>query len=553
MPNIVREKDKIDLKTLHNLTDPSSLQRALFMTKKGFEGAGGGLGLGGFIVTILALGGFSISFVFQIIGAAVGGTIFGTLALILGANQLWQQHKKIEKLKPALLTTISNLKASIIDYISNYQLLEDTSSTLDEEIKHLNKVLAKASDKEKASIEARLAELNDEVLKMQALQKEIMARLQISLEIFTGGSNSEKLSLLFGSNGRGPKEALLENCFYQFKSGKMTQDKFSRVERGLNTVWSKIDLSYKENEQYEQDLKDRIGPEKKHRLTGVKAITHSGIALGGFLGGSGLVLTVAILAVGGFAAVLAIGWPILIPALGIGLLAGAGSWLYYRRVERRQEKKMEKVNLAKKQIDGVTSYIKDKANNEVQEIVKNHKARTAELVATVEVVLETRENDLKEYEVRLENHEISVKKIAFDSGHFGSYQFKVATHTQLKMLQKEIEQNHNNLKDLKRRIEEIVVIAGSDDKKVELLNRVNSSLGRAEIVAKDFSPIFQVVEEKLHSNSKQKDLRDALANNLTTLRPTNFPSPDKTHEDLMSEEDQSDDDSDSEGRKLKQQ
>lgn len=499
----MREKDRLDLNKIEAIVKPSPTSQVLSLATRGAQGASTGLGIAGGIASTLALAGITTAFLLQAVAGAVGAGAIGLAAMGYAGYRLWQHQKDINNLKTIFDEQLTNLKNAQIEAIKNYQFLDEKTAEITAEIN-------RTKDRN------RLQELEAYLQEIQQGKEQIIARMRAVLAVVVGESDTDKLSQLFGeSYGATEKLALHNYAKIDFrKNGLLLTDKeLLQFDKGLDKVWDVFNQAQPSiNQKYQDELNTSIKPEYDKSKTSkkVKNLIFTVAGATAFLGGSGIAFTVGTILVGGSAAALvAFGWPVLLGVAAAGLVAMAGSLLYYRYVEKKQAKNLKTLTLANKQIKGMSTYLNDNVNRPVEDLsqaarfeqkdsleklaifdVRQQSMRNAD-----EIYLNKLQKEFAEYQQELQGNIGATHSLEVEIGTFHTDIGK--NYDDAQKLKAKIEENIADLRNFNKRIVKEVMPTSTDEEKQKFLDEVGECQTKANEALKNVQDIIVRIEKKL--------------------------------------------------------
>lgn len=500
----MREKDRLDIKAINELVAESNLRKAITIGAKGAQGAAGGLATGGLVVTILAFAGISAAFLLQIVAAAAGGVVFSLAAIGMGAYQQQKDQRRIDRLKDSFENHLKDLRESLVHSLVIYQQLEEAEKDNVSEVARLTAVLSHIADEdEKKKVQHKLEDLDRDITELKKKRAELIDRVKISLAVIQGSNNSDKLKQLFGKVDGEVGKAAIHN--YANLKMSLSDKEVEQVSNALEHFDTAIDKPLVENyktSNYETELSNLIKPVKDKTHSTVKKLTYGLTGIGGFLGGSGTVITIGALVVGGMAALTGIGLPIFLAAVGVGLLTMGAGLLYHRHIEKRSQKTLNRLNVATAQLTGMKTYLNN-VNKETRQELENINAKSLKASNEVSIKLEVHESSFKEYEEQTNSHSAKVKSLITE---LKTFKPDLNTLQNISHLKKAIEENIVLLEALKRQVNKIAILSGSEERKNDLLQNINGALEHAKQDLEVVTPIHIKVDRKLHELQSATDI-----------------------------------------------
>lgn len=498
-------RKELNLKTIDKLTETSFWRNLLTLGGKLLQGAGSGLGTGALVISILATAGISVALIFEIIAASAGAAILGFVALGFSAYHLWKERRRIEKSKIDFDEKLKLLRSSIIESLKQYELTHELINTMEEELNRLHILVAQiTNDAEKKRVAEKIEELEADLQLLKKKREEIILHFKIACELVTGDSTLEKLSHLFNATSDEGK-----NAIKRFASGLNLQDTdLRKIDSALNKIWSELDKPLGMNGRVpvlKANLAALTLTEKEKTSEHVKRGYYALTAFGGFIGGVGLGLTIAAIAVGGIAALSVVGWPVVVGLIGAGLVTMVAALVYYHYIEKRQQKVSGRLNRATGQVAGMNSYLTHHVNNDIKNEVSNVYSNYLELGKRTS-------QRLDEHRINLDDIVESINRDLHDVHHLESESrhFKTYEKTQLEgaiNLNESLKNQRAVLQNLKERISTVTVIAHSEEQKTELLAKVDEYIVKVEDGIHSVNSIKFIMKQsfKLKSTTESKE------------------------------------------------
>lgn len=500
----MRQKDKLNLNNVKALFEENQLKNVLKVGSKMFKGASGGLGASGIVITILALAGITAAAIFEIIGAVTGVVLFAGLGAAIAIYQLRNEQKERVAEKNILEKKLGLLRKTVIDLIANYQRLNETENDIDAQLIKLKNIDVNAElqdEDESKKVKEKIREYEKDKQALLQARNEVILRLKICLTVVSGNENTTRLSSFFGeADPAAGKEAV-----YQYAQSTLgfPQAEIDRVKRGLSVIWGELNSpspstfhSQQAVNQLSHFLQEQQG--RRPRLDRTLSLGLTGMV--GFIAGSGIAVAVAGFALGGMAALLAVGWPIIIPIVAGGIVGGVVTAVSYRSIKKAQEKAHQKIQLVIHQVGGVSDYISELTRNTSQRLesffIKEKVARTEAAIRLKDV-----ERDLLRYEGQIET---TIKGIVSLEREIKEFQVVHQNFQGAKSLKKDLQQCFVLLDDLEKRLHGIAIISGSEDKKLALLEKTSDLLQKGKGHLKKIEMISQDILKGLHKEEEKK-------------------------------------------------
>lgn len=490
---IMRDKEKLNLSQLDKVVETSKIRNAFSLGLRTVEGGGGGIGASVAIITALTLVGITAAFIVELLAAVAGAVLFAVLALGLTYYRIWKDEQKLKGLKEDLDKKIAELKRSVLDSMRNYQLLLETEHHINEEIVRLGLLLEQIKDnEEKAHIEQKIEDLKEDRESLAATKKELIERLVATFSIVDGANINEKLQMLFGQSDDSVHNFALLDTHYQ-------DEDLSRVKFGFNAILPKLreDQAGANFHIYRDQLgEDYIKPKKIEMHTGVKWLTTALAGLGGLLGGSGSVITIAAVILGSMAAVTAVGWPIAVAALGVGLIAAGIAMYYQHRIETRQQRVLNKLNIASSQVAGMTSYLNEKVNKPTMINVTKIENQYQDACRDIAIRLDEHKRIFRNYQTEISQHDQKIKSLHSEVNKFHSF-----VPTQLEQaqdLQTKLQEDILLLTALLKQVHKVAIVAGSELEKTNLIQEIETLLAQVSKDKKEAAEIYEKIYKALH-------------------------------------------------------
>lgn len=208
-------------------------------------------------------------------------------------------------------------------------------------------------------------------------RSEILAQIITALESVPGETYNGKLDHLFGDDSPGQLSVKVDKFVEHHYQAQHQQTylpimdlKESLLARDKEPLAHAEPRPNPELEKFEDALVKRLkldAPKEDKLHHGVKKTNAALLLFGGFSTGFFAFLGIGALIVGGTAALFAFGWPVIVPLVLTGVIAGVGAYLYQRHVEKKQRKIQAKLALAKSEVTGISAYINQEVNENVKE------------------------------------------------------------------------------------------------------------------------------------------------------------------------------------------
>lgn len=508
----MKEKDKLDLAMLNEAANQSRLLQLFALGTQGAGGVGTGLTISGLVLTLIAIGGITAAFMTQVLTVVGAVSLFSMLGVSLAAYQLWQDQKKVNAAKELVDKNTEQLKKFIIELFKEYQLLTELKINVQDEIYKLEQLVSTYDEVEQKRIRDKITELGSEVARIERTQQELIIRLKVCLNVFSGASETEKLTKLFGKvSGQTGQEALVNYANLQLQFDPKDATRIKTAAKGLWSVLDQPIVVHQKYDEFRLELAQKIRPglEEPHSL--VKGMTYAVTAFGGFAGGVGATIGIATLIVGGVAALTAIGWPILVGAAAVGLVTMIGSVFYYRHVKKKQEELLKKLNTANAQVTGINQFL-DESTRNIKKIDQELQAKHAKSVDEVSIRVNEHELAFREYKTNTQSYTRKAKSYIEELKAFNK--FSLSSLTSLNDFKKEIETNILLLDALQKRVRKIAVTAGPEEVKIKLMHEIDLFLREAREDLVIVETVYQQINAKLHESAP----RDKVAAQLPTVK-----------------------------------
>lgn len=491
----MRDKEKLNLSQLDKVVEASKIRNAFSLGLRTVEGGGGGIGASVVVITALTLVGITAAFIVELLAAVAGAVLFAALALGLTYYRIWKDEQKLKGLKDDLEKKIAELKRSILESMRNYQLLLETEHHIGEEIARLGLLLEQIKDnEEKIHIQHKIEDLQKNRDSLVTTKKELIERLTATLSVLDGANINEKIQMLFGQEEDAVSKFALLDSHHQ-------DDDLSKINFGFNALLPKLrddQLSANFN-LYREQLGQLIKPKKIELHTGVKWLSTALAGIGGLLGGSGSVITIAAVVLGSMAAVTAVGWPIAVAALGVGLIAAGISMYYQHRVETRQQRVLNKLNVASSQVLGMTTYLNEKVNQPILAKVTKIENQYQDDCRNIAIRLDEHKRTFLNYRADVLAHTQKIRSLHNEVNKFHSF-----IPTQLELahdLQTKIQEDIVLLMALLKQVHKVAIVAGSEVEKTSLIQEIETSLSDAKKEKKEAADIYEKIYKALHKFS----------------------------------------------------
>lgn len=497
----MREKEKLNLTALDDQIASSKLRKALIIGTKAAGGASTGLAATGLVVSMLAVAGITVAVLYELVAGAAGAAIFGGLAVGLAAYQLWKDEQNIKNSKTNFDKKLAELKNALLMLIMNYQLVEDNIMQLTTERDRLRQLAGTVQDPgERQHIGEKINELESELSQFETSRTEILERLKTALTVVDGQNYTEKLSHLFA---RAPNESATDAINnFALRSPAHTEQDREKIRTGLITITNVLNspiVPGEKADRYLREFQPMIHLERAKTHGVVKKITFGLVGVGGLLGGAGTTVTVAALILGGFAAVSVIGWPIVVAAAGVGLVTMVGSLLYYRHIEKKQQKSVKKLAIATAQVSGMRTYLDEKINKTIAEKVHVLDTKNKRTLLEVAIRLEVHEKNFSDYKTQTIAHTQKIKSLLQEIKQF--HTFPQTTLRSIKELEDEIKRDILLLQELAKQVDKTMIVnADYEKRKIQLLREVTSVLEEAQADEKSVVEVYETVNQTLHGS-----------------------------------------------------
>lgn len=494
----MRQKAPLNPTKLNEAVQTSTLRKTFSLGLRTIQGGGGGIGASVLVLTLLTLAGITAAFLAEILAAVGGAVVFSLLALGMSYYNLWKDEQKLNGLKAKFDKKLIDLRRGILESIKNYQLLLEAEKNIITEITRLNELVQKITDRaELEQINEKVRALNHDLADMGSARKELVDRLNVTLSIFEGKTVEDRLALLFGKGG---EEAILAGAlsYPEFKEDHST------IKSGLSHIMPQLTTLPSDEAKshiYKDELLSVIKEGETKTPKSVKWVTKALTGLGGFLGGAGSVITIAALVLGGMAAVTAVGWPIAVVALGVGLVAAGIALFYQRTVERRQQKTLTKLNDATSQVKGMTKYVNKQINQPSNSKIASWTEKYKQDCRDVFVSLNVHRQNFKDLKQDAVQHTQRIRSLTNEVNKF--HKFKQSDMDAVKSLEIEIDQDLVRLNTLLKQVHKVTVIAGSEMEKTNLIHEIEAMIKEVETDKREASEIHKKIDESRHQQLVQ--------------------------------------------------
>lgn len=519
------EKEKnLDLNEIAKLVAPSPLRSFFSLGAKGLQGLGGGLAAGGLLFTVLAVAGITAAFVFEVITAVTGAVIFSALAIGLAAYQLYQQELANKKIKADFDQKLLDLRKTLIELIHNYQRLEDAKHEVEQEILRLVEMQSQITEPhEQESVEKRVKELRQEQYSLLQIRADLIEQVKIALKFVKGDNNVDRLKHLLGDIS----DAAIKDKVANYAVLHHSNPDALTIRNNINSFFGAIDLPihHAKSEIFQAQFNALINPPQQSTHNIVKKVGMVLAGVGGMLGGIGAAVTIGALIFGGMAALITVGWPVAVIAIGVGLVTMTGALIYRRHVEKKQAKVQERLALAVSQATGISNFLNEQTNKVVTEKINDLNNRHQQLSDRVILELKVHDKSFQKYKAQIKVHTKAIRSYVSELSAF--HTVKLATKHALELLHDDIKQDILLLTNLRTLVSEIVVIAGSEETKIRLLQEVDAMLKEAQIDYNDALAILKDVDIALHEQpkdtksrtvlKKQPEIKELVSDNLDNL------------------------------------
>lgn len=488
----MRDKEKLNLSQLNKVVAASKIRNAFSLGLRTVEGGGGGIGASVVVITLLTLVGITAAFIVELLAAVAGAVLFAALALGITYYRIWKDEQKLKSLKEDLEKKITELKRAFLDTVKNYQLLLETEHHISEEIARLSLLLEQIKDTaEKTHIEQKIEDLKKDRDSLATTKKELTERLIATLSVVDGANINEKIQMLFGQDNDSVSSFALLDSHYQ-------DEDLTKIKFGINAILPKLreDPTGTNALIYREQLGELIKPKKIELHTGVKWLTTALAGLGGLLGGSGSVITVAAVVLGSMAAVTGIGWPIAVAALGVGLIAAGIAMYYQHRIETRQQRVLNKINVASSQVSGMTSYLNEKVNKPTMAKVTKIENQYQGACRDIAIRIDEHKRIFQNYRADIILHSQKIRSLHSEVNKFHSFvpmQLELAHDLQTK-----IQEDIVLLTALLKQVHKVAIVAGSELEKTNLIQEIETLLSDVHKDKKDASEIYERIYDALH-------------------------------------------------------
>ncbi len=331
------------------------------------------------------------------------------------------------------------------------------------------------------------------------MKNKFLLSLKVGLSIVQGSDNFEKLNSIFGNVNQATGRDAIEN-YAQTNLNYPVHDVL-KVKAGAASLWHKLNTPLAADVQAQQassKLNLLTQPEHEERSGLVRKLSIALTVAAGFLGGAGMTVAIAGIALGSMAAVIALGWPIIIPIVVVGLIGSLVATLSYRFIKRRQEKAQRKIELATAQVTGLSSYFHEYSHRG-EEQVKELQAKQEKSGHEIWVRLNDIENDLSRYELKINEDTRAIENLDKE---IHSFHIVPGNFPQAKQLKSEVKQSIILVEDLKKRVHNVAIITGTEDEKIDLMGKIELVLAKARNDSKKIAAIFEKIHRELHEQQE---------------------------------------------------